>query len=90
MNRKISRSQMAGINPVKNTWALISLRAPRCLLMENLNLIIIMNIMNNNSNEYKYSYNNDDEKSNSNNNSLHQQAKEIVRLLILLFLVTKI
>ena len=83
MNRKVSRSKMGGINPIKHFQAFISVRVPLETLPTNGKLTFDSNNTdqksnyinssgnnddnNNNNNEYKYSYNNDNTDDDNNN-----------------------
>ena len=77
MNRKISRSQMAGINLKKNLQALIQTLPTNGKLKFDSNNIDLKSNHSNSSgknNKYKYSYNNDnnnyDDYNSSNNNKV--------------------
>ena len=86
MNRKISRSQMAGINLTKKILALVTIKVSLGTLPTNGKLKFNSN--NNdwksnyskssgNNNECKYNYNNDDDNINNNNKNNNNNKKFI-------------
>ena len=70
-NRKISRSQMAGISLIKICWALISVRVPLETLPTKGKISISINNTNNSNNDS----NNDNDNSNNNDNNDNDNEK---------------